>query len=111
MRKEVPEIGWGEFEVLKTGDSAVLAIRYDWRNNSVLFVHNLAAEPREISVSVGVSAEESQVLVNLLSEEHSQADRGGPSSNDARSLRISLVSSGRLGLPAQAQRYREPASP
>ena len=77
MRKEVPEIGWGEFEVLKTGDSAVLAIRYDWRNNSALFVHNLAAEPREISVSVGVSAEESEVLVNLLSEEHSQAVAAG----------------------------------
>ena len=24
MRKEVPEIGWGDFEVLDTGDSAVL---------------------------------------------------------------------------------------
>ena len=77
MRKEVPEIGWGEFEVLKTGDSAVLAIRYDWRNNSALFVHNLAAEPREISVSGGVSAKESEVLVNLLSEEHSQAVAAG----------------------------------
>lgn len=77
MRKEVPEIGWGDFEVLKTGDSAVLAIRYDWRNNSVMFVHNLAAEPREISVSVGASGEEGQVLVNLLSEEHSQAGAAG----------------------------------
>jgi maltose alpha-D-glucosyltransferase/alpha-amylase len=77
MRKEVPEIGWGDFEVLKTGDSAVLAIRYDWRNNAVLFVHNLAAEPHEISVSVGVSAEESQVLVNLLSEDHSLAGAAG----------------------------------
>ena len=77
MRKEVPEIGWGEFEVLKTGDRAVLAIRYDWRNNAALFVHNLAAEPREISVSVGVSAEEGEVLVNLLSEEHSQAVAAG----------------------------------
>ena len=41
MRKEVPEIGWGDFEVLTTRDPAVLAIRYDWRNNSVVFVHNL----------------------------------------------------------------------
>jgi maltose alpha-D-glucosyltransferase / alpha-amylase len=43
MRKEVPEVGWGDFEVLSTRDPAVLAIRYDWRNNSVLFVHNLDA--------------------------------------------------------------------
>ena len=37
MRKEVPEIGWGDFTVLKVGDPGVLALRYDWRNNSVLF--------------------------------------------------------------------------
>ena len=41
MRKEVPEVGWGEFEVLPVRDPAILAMRYDWRNNSVLFVHNL----------------------------------------------------------------------
>jgi maltose alpha-D-glucosyltransferase/alpha-amylase len=77
MRKEVPEVGWGDFKVIATRDPAVLVVRYDWRNNSVLFVHNLAAEPREISFSVGVSGEESQVLVNLLSEDHSQADAAG----------------------------------
>src|ERR1039458_9912582 len=36
MRKEVPEVGWGEFKVLDVGDNAILAVRYDWRNNSVL---------------------------------------------------------------------------
>ena len=35
MRKEVPEIGWGDFEVVATRDPAVLIVRYDWRNNSV----------------------------------------------------------------------------
>ena len=46
MRKEVPEIGWGDFAVIATRDPAVLAMRYDWRNNSVLFVHNLASSSR-----------------------------------------------------------------
>ena len=41
MRKEVPEIGWGDFKVIATRDPAVPAIRYDWRNNSAPFVHNL----------------------------------------------------------------------
>src|SRR5262245_33923880 len=54
MRKEVPEVGWGEFEVLKTADPAVLAIRYDWRNNSVLFMHNFAEDPREVEFRTGV---------------------------------------------------------
>ena len=38
MRKEVPEVGWGDFEVLQRRDPAVLAMRYDWRNNSVLIL-------------------------------------------------------------------------
>jgi maltose alpha-D-glucosyltransferase/alpha-amylase len=77
MRKEVPEIGWGDFTILNTRDPAVLAIRYDWRNNSALFVHNLSATPREVSFAVGLTGVVGETLVNLLSEEHSQAGRGG----------------------------------
>src|ERR1700722_9877259 len=33
MRKEVPEIGWGDFSSLNVGDQAVLGLRYDWRGN------------------------------------------------------------------------------
>jgi maltose alpha-D-glucosyltransferase/alpha-amylase len=77
MRKEVPEVGWGEFEIVATGEAAILAIRYDWRNNSVLFVHNLDSKPREVSFKAGVAAEIGQILVNLLSEDHSQADAAG----------------------------------
>ena len=77
MRKEVPEIGWGDFRVIATRDPAILAIRYDWRNNSVLFVHNLDEKPREASFSVGLSSDEGKHLINLLSEDHSEAnDRG-----------------------------------
>jgi maltose alpha-D-glucosyltransferase/alpha-amylase len=38
MRKEVPEIGWGDFAVIPTRDPAVLVMRYDWRNNWVCFL-------------------------------------------------------------------------
>ena len=79
MRKEVPEIGWGNFQIVPSRDSAVLIIRYDWRNNSVLFIHNFDSKPREISFSVGLSGEdvESGRLLNLLSEDHSRGDREG----------------------------------
>jgi maltose alpha-D-glucosyltransferase/alpha-amylase len=75
MRKEVPEIGWGEFVVLKTRSREVLAIRYDWRNNSVLFVHNFGASPCEVRLDVGV--ENSECLVNLLSSDSSTAEASG----------------------------------
>ena len=77
MRKEVPEVGWGDFVVIPTADPAVLVLRYDWRNNSVLFVHNLDEKPREIAFSVGLSGDKCRLLINLLSEDHSHADRRG----------------------------------
>jgi maltose alpha-D-glucosyltransferase/alpha-amylase len=77
MRKEVPEIGWGDFEVLRTGTCDVLAIRYDWRNNSVVIVHNLSAIPREIWLNINLKGEDSLRLVNLLSTDHSVADESG----------------------------------
>jgi maltose alpha-D-glucosyltransferase/alpha-amylase len=75
MRKEVPEIGWGEFNVIATSDPAVLAIRYDWRDNSVLFVHNLDEKPREVSFAVGLTGGAGKLLVNLLTEDHSHAKK------------------------------------
>jgi maltose alpha-D-glucosyltransferase / alpha-amylase len=75
MRKEAPEIGWGEFSILSTRIPEVLAIRYDWRNNSVVVVHNLSAIPREVCLESGLNDE--KYLVNLLSAENSQADASG----------------------------------
>jgi len=77
MRKEVPEIGLGDFQVIDTGNNAMLMIRYDWRNNSVLFVHNLDDKPCEASFDVGLDDESAGLLVNLLSEEHSRAREDG----------------------------------
>jgi maltose alpha-D-glucosyltransferase/alpha-amylase len=77
MRKEVPEVSWGDFTFLQTRDPAVLAMRYDWRNNSVLFVHNLSPSPREVRFEIGLPHEEGKLLVNLLTEHHSRADVDG----------------------------------
>jgi maltose alpha-D-glucosyltransferase/alpha-amylase len=77
MRKEVPEVGWGDFAVIDAGDDAVLALRYDWRNNSVLFLHNLAAEPREVAFSTGLKDESGRRLINLLTADHSEAADNG----------------------------------
>jgi len=79
MRKEVPEIGWGDFAILPSRDSAVLIMRYDWRNNSVLFIHNLDSKPREITFSAELreDLETGRLLINLLSEDHSRGDKKG----------------------------------
>ena len=77
MRKEIPEIGWGRVSVLRTGTPAVLAVRYDWRNNAALFVHNLSALPREVWIDPGAEGSHDSFLVNLLSEDHSQPGDDG----------------------------------
>jgi maltose alpha-D-glucosyltransferase / alpha-amylase len=75
LRKEVPEIGWGDFEVLDIGNPGVLGLRYTWRNNSVVILHNLTDEAAEIMLRL--PGERNRQLVNLLTGDHSHADSRG----------------------------------
>jgi maltose alpha-D-glucosyltransferase / alpha-amylase len=77
MRKEIPEIGWGRFVIVDVGDPAIFAIRYDWRNNSVFFMHNLAAEAREVHFVTGIEGNRGDFLVNLLGPDHSALQEDG----------------------------------
>jgi maltose alpha-D-glucosyltransferase/alpha-amylase len=77
MRKEVPEVGWGDFEAINVGNDSVLGLRYDWRNNSVLFLHNFAGEPIEVEFKTGLDGDRGARLVNLLGDEHSKAKANG----------------------------------
>lgn len=78
MRKEVPEIGWGDFSFVPVRAPGVLAMEYEWRNNSVLCLHNLMPEPREIRFRLKSKCPgEADQLINLLSDDHSHADKNG----------------------------------
>jgi maltose alpha-D-glucosyltransferase/alpha-amylase len=55
----------------------LLALGFDWRNNSVLFLHNVHEQPREIVLDPGVPVEQGKLLVNLLAEDHSRANKSG----------------------------------
>ncbi len=71
MRKECPEIGWGDWKIVSARNPSVLAIRYDWRGNAVLIVHNFAAEPRSVTLDAG-----EDTLVSLLTDDHSRSKSG-----------------------------------
>ncbi|WPG38865.1 alpha-amylase family protein [Variovorax sp. EBFNA2] len=77
MRKEVPEIGWGDFEVIPHDEHAVLIVRYEWRGNGALFVHNLGETPLEIKIAAKALGKHGGQLINLLSDAHSRADHQG----------------------------------
>ena len=77
MRKEVPEIGWGDFSFLAMGTPKVLGMRYEWHGNSVVCVHNLGPDPREVTFHVDGEDGARSSLVNLLSGDHSEPDEKG----------------------------------
>ncbi|WP_336486916.1 alpha-amylase family protein [Methylobacterium nigriterrae] len=77
LRKEAPEIGWGSVTEIGTGEDAVLALRYDWRNNAVLCLHNLAARPIEVSLDTGIEPPEGHLLIDLVTGKRSEAGEDG----------------------------------
>jgi maltose alpha-D-glucosyltransferase / alpha-amylase len=74
LRKECPEIGWGKCTVLDTGSPHVLALRHEWRGNSILVLNNFASRPQEACVAPGVPG--ASRLSNLLEDEDLHAADG-----------------------------------
>jgi maltose alpha-D-glucosyltransferase/alpha-amylase len=61
-RRETPELGWGAWRRLATGDRAVFAHRADWEGSTVVAAHNLAGRSAEAALDLG----EEGVLVDLF---------------------------------------------
>jgi maltose alpha-D-glucosyltransferase/alpha-amylase len=72
LRKQCPEIGWGDWRIVATGARSVLAIEYRWRGSTIICIHNLAADPCEASLRV-----DGETLSNLIDEEDLRPDRRG----------------------------------
>jgi maltose alpha-D-glucosyltransferase/alpha-amylase len=72
LRKQCPEIGWGDWRVVATGARSVLALEYRWRGSTIVCVHNLAGEPCEARLRVGGAT-----LSNLIDEEDIASDDRG----------------------------------
>jgi maltose alpha-D-glucosyltransferase/alpha-amylase len=72
LRKECPEIGWGSWKILESGSPHVLAMQYEWREDSVVIVHNFAGEPVGISLPVA-----NERLVDLRVQAESIANARG----------------------------------
>lgn len=68
MRKELPEIGRGEWCLVDT-PAQVLAIRYSWRGCDSIFVHNLADERIETTIAVSDMQGDERPFVCVLTHE------------------------------------------
>ena len=75
LRKECPEIGWGEWSLVKTSAPGVLGLRYDWRQSALVLLHNFSAKPREVRLHL--KDERANILTNLRHNDESRADENG----------------------------------
>jgi len=66
-RRETPELGWGRFHLLDTGDDAVLGHLAQWEESSVIVLHNLSADPRNVRVEARAPAGHER-LTDLLDQ-------------------------------------------
>jgi maltose alpha-D-glucosyltransferase / alpha-amylase len=75
MRKQCPEISWGNFVVLRTNAPSVLALRYDWRNTSMITLHNFSDTRQRVRLSPG--CENGHLLVDVFDDHHTRAQNDG----------------------------------
>ncbi|NDW05008.1 alpha-amylase family protein [Jiella pacifica] len=50
-RRSCPEIGWSRAEVLDIDGPSVIALRYSWRGNRLVTLHNLSDEPQTVEIT------------------------------------------------------------
>jgi maltose alpha-D-glucosyltransferase/alpha-amylase len=75
MRKECPEISWGDWKILETNAADVLVMEYTWRAHSLIVLHNFADQPRAVRIPVHVCG--TPLLVDLLWNNDSRAEGRG----------------------------------
>ena len=97
-RKDCPELGWGSFRPLETGEAAVFAHRIDWEGGTVVAVHHLGERPVSIGFELD-DAEEVDALVDLFADRELRPDSQGRVALDLepyghRWLRVRRIASG-----------------
>lgn len=50
VKKDCPEIGWWDFEILDLNDDRVLALTHQWKRKRLLTIHNLSDEAIDIKL-------------------------------------------------------------
>jgi maltose alpha-D-glucosyltransferase / alpha-amylase len=75
VRRECPEISWGDWEILPARARTVLAMRYDWSGTSLVTLHNFSPKPQVVRLDV--KAPLGERLVSVLKAEQRTADQTG----------------------------------
>lgn len=75
MRRECPEISWGTSQILETNAPDVLLMRYDWRNTSMVTLHNFSGQKRNVRFRLANG--EGECIVNVFRDQESVGTASG----------------------------------
>jgi maltose alpha-D-glucosyltransferase/alpha-amylase len=75
LRKECPEIGYGNWEILDTGQKEILGMKYTWRTKILLVWHNFQEKSLELIVPEAQAG--SSRLIDLMNNIESELDEQG----------------------------------
>jgi maltose alpha-D-glucosyltransferase/alpha-amylase len=70
-RKECMEFGWGDYEIIKTTDSAVLAHCCRWKNGHAFALHNLSDQERYVGLDL--KENQSEHLIEHFADQQYEA--------------------------------------
>jgi maltose alpha-D-glucosyltransferase/alpha-amylase len=99
LRRETPEIGYGDFELLDA-PASVLAIRYRWKGGTILVAHNFGEESQALRLDDLPNGTE---VIDLLQQKTCQVDEDGTLSLDLTPLGYRWCRFGDVG-QARAER-------
>ncbi len=107
MRRECPEISWGDWKIIETTEPGVLIMRYEHEGCVVFTLHNFTAKPRAPRIDLATAG---HPRPGRPARDERQPRRRGRAPHDrTAALRIPLVSSRRHGRQARAARARRVA--
>jgi trehalose synthase len=76
-RKETPEIGLGTSTLIETAAPGVVAHRCQWRESTVVAIHNVSRKPASVVIELGVAGDELAAVDDLLEERELRPGRDG----------------------------------
>jgi len=72
-RRNLPELGLGDYSLVEVGSSKVLAILFEWAGRSLLTLHNFSGRPVEVDIGDHLGGEPG---VDVWSDSHYQSADG-----------------------------------
>jgi maltose alpha-D-glucosyltransferase/alpha-amylase len=75
LRKECPEIGWGEWQIIKMNAPGILAMHYHYQGSSIITVHNFNGKAQEVTLKLQKNSKIK--LIDLMRPEESSANEKG----------------------------------